>query len=278
MSDGQTLKLGDFGVSRVLDSPTDLARTCVGTPFYMCPELMRKQRYSNKADIWALGCVLYELATLTHAFDARDMQARCPVTPCAPLHSPHVSGAARGFASRRCPVAALARLSCRVRHSSAPHLCATPLRHTSAPHLCVGLAIRARHARLARTPKHPSVRCPGDCEMPWRLRPAPISEMPWRLRPAPICEMPLRHFARRDTHRGVRTAGLGHEDCPWALPAHPSHLLASALCPLCRAAPHVAQPAPLCSPAPAAAHPRQRTRRFGHQRGRCRAAACPTAA
>lgn len=73
MEDGNTLKLGDFGVSRVLDKPTDLARTCVGTPFYMCPELMRKQRYSNKADMWALGCVLYELATLRHAFDAHDM-------------------------------------------------------------------------------------------------------------------------------------------------------------------------------------------------------------
>ena len=45
---------GDFGVSRVLESPTDLARTCVGTPYYMCPELMRRQRYSNKADTWAL--------------------------------------------------------------------------------------------------------------------------------------------------------------------------------------------------------------------------------
>ena len=35
---------------------------------------MRKQRYSTKADMWALGCVLYELTTLRHAFDAKDMQ------------------------------------------------------------------------------------------------------------------------------------------------------------------------------------------------------------
>ena len=60
-------------MSRVLESPTDLARTCVGTPYYMCPELMRRQRYSNKADLWALGCIVYELATLKHAFDAKDM-------------------------------------------------------------------------------------------------------------------------------------------------------------------------------------------------------------
>ena len=60
----RSLKLGDFGVSRVLTSPTELAKTCVGTPYYMCPELMRRQRYSNKADMWALGCVVYELTTL----------------------------------------------------------------------------------------------------------------------------------------------------------------------------------------------------------------------
>ena len=73
LMDDDSIKLGDFGVSRVLDKPTDLAKTCVGTPFYMCPELMRKQRYSNKADMWALGCVLYELTTFRHPFDARDM-------------------------------------------------------------------------------------------------------------------------------------------------------------------------------------------------------------
>ena len=73
LMDDDSIKLGDFGVSRVLDKPTDLAKTCVGSPFYMCPELMRKQRYSNKADMWALGCVLYELTTLRHPFDARDM-------------------------------------------------------------------------------------------------------------------------------------------------------------------------------------------------------------
>lgn len=44
----------------------------------MCPELMRKQHYTSKVDMWALGCVIYELATLRHAFDAKDMQVRPP--------------------------------------------------------------------------------------------------------------------------------------------------------------------------------------------------------
>lgn len=67
------LKLGDFGVSRVLQSPTDLARTTVGTPYYMCPEFFRNEPHSVKADMWALGCVAYEVVSLRHAFDAKDM-------------------------------------------------------------------------------------------------------------------------------------------------------------------------------------------------------------
>lgn len=91
-----SVMLGDFGVSRVLDSPTDLAHTCVGTPFYMCPELVRRHRYSNKADMWALGIVVYELTTLRHAFDANDMQACYSSHPpatmsglIAPIHLPN---------------------------------------------------------------------------------------------------------------------------------------------------------------------------------------------
>lgn len=39
----------------------------------MSPELFKNRPYSYKSDVWALGCVLYELVTMRHAFDARDM-------------------------------------------------------------------------------------------------------------------------------------------------------------------------------------------------------------
>ena len=39
-----------------------LAATCVGTPYYMPPELFRGEAYGTKADVWALGCVLYEIS------------------------------------------------------------------------------------------------------------------------------------------------------------------------------------------------------------------------
>mmetsp|Transcript_61860 Transcript_61860/g.165729 ORF Transcript_61860/g.165729 Transcript_61860/m.165729 type:complete len:925 (+) Transcript_61860:103-2877(+) len=67
------VKLGDFGIAKVLDSTQDLAMTQIGTPFYMSPELFKNKPYSYKSDIWGLGCVLYELVNGKHAFDAQSL-------------------------------------------------------------------------------------------------------------------------------------------------------------------------------------------------------------
>ena len=42
----------------------------VGTPCYISPELCEGKPYNQKSDIWALGCVLYELASLKRAYEA----------------------------------------------------------------------------------------------------------------------------------------------------------------------------------------------------------------
>ncbi|XP_077000589.1 serine/threonine-protein kinase Nek1 isoform X11 [Tamandua tetradactyla] len=69
-----TVQLGDFGIARVLNSTVELARTCIGTPYYLSPEICENRPYNNKSDIWALGCVLYEMCTLKHAFEAGNMK------------------------------------------------------------------------------------------------------------------------------------------------------------------------------------------------------------
>ncbi|KAK5907856.1 hypothetical protein CesoFtcFv8_005662 [Champsocephalus esox] len=67
-------QLGDFGIARVLNSTVELARTCIGTPYYLSPEICENKPYNNKSDVWALGCVLYEMCTLKHAFEAGNMK------------------------------------------------------------------------------------------------------------------------------------------------------------------------------------------------------------
>lgn len=69
------IKVGDLGIARVLENHCDMASTLIGTPYYMSPELFSNKPYNYKSDVWALGCCAYEMATLKHAFNAKDMNS-----------------------------------------------------------------------------------------------------------------------------------------------------------------------------------------------------------
>lgn len=66
-----------FGISdtqnllQVVSSPKGFAKTLVGTPYYLSPELCEGKLYNEKSDIWALGVVLYETCTGKYPFDAQ---------------------------------------------------------------------------------------------------------------------------------------------------------------------------------------------------------------
>ena len=64
------IKIGDFGVAKIL-TQTGFAKTIIGTPYYLSPELCDEQPYNDKSDVWALGCILYELCTFNHPFNAK---------------------------------------------------------------------------------------------------------------------------------------------------------------------------------------------------------------
>ncbi|NXL75392.1 NEK11 kinase, partial [Leptocoma aspasia] len=66
------LKIGDFGVSCLLMGSCDLATTFTGTPYYMSPEVLKHQGYNTKSDIWSLGCILYEMCCMNHAFTGQN--------------------------------------------------------------------------------------------------------------------------------------------------------------------------------------------------------------
>ena len=71
----EDVRIGDLGVAKVLSNTAAFAHTYVGTPYYLSPELCEDKPYNTKSDVWALGCVLYELCALRHPFDANNQGA-----------------------------------------------------------------------------------------------------------------------------------------------------------------------------------------------------------
>ncbi|OWR47598.1 serine/threonine-protein kinase Nek8-like [Danaus plexippus] len=69
---GLIVKIGDFGISKMLASAKKTS-TVIGTPYYLAPELCEGKPYDTKSDIWALGCLLYEMCTHKRAFESETL-------------------------------------------------------------------------------------------------------------------------------------------------------------------------------------------------------------
>ena len=85
------VRLGDLGCAKLMKS--GMARTQIGTPYYMSPEIWSHRPYDAKSDIWALGAMLYEMCMLNPPFLANDMNslARKVKTAPTPRISKHYS-------------------------------------------------------------------------------------------------------------------------------------------------------------------------------------------
>ncbi|KAL7066797.1 protein kinase domain-containing protein [Cryptosporidium serpentis] len=68
------LKIGDFGIAKTLENTGAFAKTTIGTPYYLSPEICSSKPYSWSSDIWALGCVAYEMCSLRVPFDAPNLK------------------------------------------------------------------------------------------------------------------------------------------------------------------------------------------------------------
>jgi len=100
VSDGCTVKIGDFGTSKMLEHTRAMATTLIGTPSHLSPEVCDNMPYGSKADIWSLGVVLYELLTLEPPFKATNLAAlvlKIVISEPKPVPIEYYSVEVRGF-------------------------------------------------------------------------------------------------------------------------------------------------------------------------------------
>jgi len=69
------VKLGDFGIAKVLRASLQRCETRVGTPYYLPPEIIENKPYDYKADVWGAGVVFYEVLALEVPFSANNIAA-----------------------------------------------------------------------------------------------------------------------------------------------------------------------------------------------------------
>ena len=71
--DNFDVKIADLGFAQKFDKETGLDLV-LGTPLYMAPELIKQQKYSEKVDVWSLGCITYQLLSGKTPFDAKNIE------------------------------------------------------------------------------------------------------------------------------------------------------------------------------------------------------------
>eukprot|EP00928_Gymnodinium_smaydae_P018207 TRINITY_DN1692_c0_g4_i1.p1 TRINITY_DN1692_c0_g4~~TRINITY_DN1692_c0_g4_i1.p1 ORF type:complete len:506 (+),score=102.26 TRINITY_DN1692_c0_g4_i1:90-1607(+) len=75
LSKSGNLKMGDFGIAKVLECTAACAQTQIGTPYYLSPEICQGKPYAWGSDIWSMGCILFEMCARKVPFDAPDLKS-----------------------------------------------------------------------------------------------------------------------------------------------------------------------------------------------------------
>ena len=64
---GNNYKIADFGFA----TEKSVLATCLGTGYYMSPELVKEEEYDRRVDVWAVNTILYKMLTKMYYFDGR---------------------------------------------------------------------------------------------------------------------------------------------------------------------------------------------------------------
>lgn len=77
------LKLADFGFAKHVIGRNQMQKSMVGTPLYMAPQVLKREKYTSKCDIWAIGVIFYEVW--------RGGICRCCLAVCLGRGNPSIS-------------------------------------------------------------------------------------------------------------------------------------------------------------------------------------------
>ncbi len=60
INENNILKISDFGFAKIYKN-NNMSQTLCGSPLYMAPEILNYQKYTDLADLWSVGVILYEI-------------------------------------------------------------------------------------------------------------------------------------------------------------------------------------------------------------------------
>lgn len=86
---GNIFKLADFGFSTTINSHQNLLKSVCGTPLYMSPQILMRENYTSKSDIWSLGLIYYEMLCGKTPWPARSERELLDHTRSIPLKFPY---------------------------------------------------------------------------------------------------------------------------------------------------------------------------------------------
>ena len=104
------IKLSDFGASKKLIQTIDeygnsnehFAKSVIGSPYWMAPEVINKTGHGIPADIWSLGCCILEMLTSLppwkeHGTDAKQIMKVIASQGKPPIYPPNITNECREF-------------------------------------------------------------------------------------------------------------------------------------------------------------------------------------
>ena len=82
------IKIIDFGLSTKIDPETNKVEGCLGTPYYVAPEVLSEEFYDSKCDVWSVGVITYLILSKQLPFLGKTEEATLDMVRNAEKHPP----------------------------------------------------------------------------------------------------------------------------------------------------------------------------------------------